>query len=145
MKKGRSHGTPGKYAEGCKCDPCTDQNTARNQEARARRLAGPIPDDVVHGASCYRNWNCNCPICVQGNRDLLNERNHAAGPGKNRRKEWTSEELAIAVEKHPDGRRYVRTALEAALELERSVSAVSKQRAAVKVNPDKILTAPGGN
>lgn len=145
MKKGRSHGTPGKYAEGCKCDLCTDRNTERNNAARQRRLAGPIPPDVVHGASCYRNWGCDCDVCVQGNRDLLNDRNSAAGPGKNRRKEWTSEELKVATERQPDGRRYVRTALAAAILLDRSVSAVSKQRHVAKVNPDKIISAPGGN
>jgi len=144
-KKGRSHGTPGRYAEGCKCGPCTDRNTERNRIAREKRIAGGIPADVVHGASTFRNWDCHCPVCVQGNRDMLTDRNHAAGPGVNRRKEWTSEELQVVSARQPDGRRYTQTAYEVAVALGRSVSAVNKQRSVVRVNPEKINVAAGGN
>lgn len=139
----RTHGTAGRYAEGCKCDVCTDENTRRNDEGRMRRaLVRPIPPEVEHGASCYRNWACDCDVCVQGNRALLNARINAAGPGENRRKEWTEKELRIATEKQEDGRRYARTAFQVAVKLKRSVSAVNKQRADARVNPERVLAAP---
>jgi hypothetical protein len=142
-KRGRSHGTAGKYAE-CKCDVCTDYNTQRNRIAREKRLAKPIPADVVHGPSTFRNWDCHCTVCLNGNRELLRERTQAAGPGVNRRKEWTADELKVATATKDGGRRYVQTALEVAITLGRSVAAVNKQRTGVKVNPDKIINAPGG-
>jgi hypothetical protein len=34
-----------------------------------RRKLRRIPDNVVHGDSCYRNWGCKCDVCLAGVRD----------------------------------------------------------------------------
>ncbi len=138
--KGRAHGTPRRYQDGCKCDPCTDQNTMRNEIARQKR-AGRVPS--VHNASTYRNWNCKCDICSEANRVMMSTKQNAAGKGRNARKEWTSAELEIVTEKK-DGRRYARTALEAALMLGRSVAAVNRQRTLRRVNSPREISAPAG-
>lgn len=137
----RSHGTAGRYAEGCKCDVCTDGNTARNYASKRRRAARQPP---VHNASTYRNWDCNCDICVQANRDLLNQKQSAAGRGENSRKEWTSEELELAL-RRKDSRRYAFTALEAALKLGRSVAAVNAKRSLGRVTEAPATAAPRRN
>jgi hypothetical protein len=38
---------------------------ADRAQRRADAQATSIPDDVVHGASCYSNYGCRCPVCVQ--------------------------------------------------------------------------------
>jgi len=140
MVSNRSHGTAGRYAEGCKCDICTDANTERIYIAKAKR-EGREP--TVHNASTYRNWGCECDICVQANRDLLAKQQGAAGRGENSRKEWTSEELELAL-RRKDSRRYAFTALEAALKLGRSVAAINAKRSLGRVTEAPAPVAASG-
>ena len=118
------HGTARRYALLCRCDICTDGNTQRMYVQRVRREDG-VP--TVHNASTYRNWGCKCEVCTAAHLDMMRAKRSAAGRGKNYRKEWTSDELALITEK-PDGRRYAQTALQLARRLGRSVAAVSQQR-----------------
>jgi hypothetical protein len=137
----RSHGTSGKYAEGCRCDACTDANTERIYLAKVKR-EGREP--TVHNASTYRNWGHRCDECVQANRDLLNRQQVAAGRGENSRKEWTDKELELVM-RRKDGRRYEHTALELALKLGRSVAAVNAKRSKGRVIEPLAFAAPSGS
>jgi hypothetical protein len=137
----RSHGTAGRYAEGCKCDVCTTANTMRVYVAKEKR-AGREPK--VHNASTYRNWGCTCDICSQANRDLLSQQQQAAGRGRFSRKEWTDEELEVAL-RRKDSRRYTFTALQAALKLGRSVAAVNAIRSKSRVTEASALAALSGS
>lgn len=121
---GKSHGTPGRYTAGCKCDICTDANTKRNAIGKAKRV-GRRP--LVHNASTYRNWGCNCTVCRADHQRVMNRGKELAGKGENHRASWTDADLEVVLDK-PDGRRYRYTALEAALKVGRSVSAVNQQR-----------------
>lgn len=137
-----THGTPSAYNSGCHCDLCTDENTRRNLAGRAARIGKEPP---VHGASAYRNWGCHCDVCVEGNRLMLKARQEAAGPGVNRRKEWTDRDLALLAERK-DNRRYRYTALELAIMLGRSVGSVNSQRSrGGKVNNPSDTAAPLGS
>lgn len=135
----KSHGTPGKYQDGCRCDVCTDANTERTEASRLKRLGH---EPLVHNASTFRNWNCRCPVCSAANLARQIGLRKAAGQGRNRRKEWTSAELDYATEMK-DSRRYKRTALEAALHLGRSVPAVNRIRSLARVNSESSPAAPG--
>jgi hypothetical protein len=134
------HGSARRYALGCTCDPCTDNNTERNNTSRQRRL-GREPSE--HGASAYRNWGCTCTVCVQGHTALMASKRNAAGRGRNYRQPWTSADLDLALEMK-DSRRYAHTALEVARELGRSVSAVNQQRtlAKARVKSEREPSAP---
>jgi len=124
VKTGRSHGTSGRYAEGCRCDVCTNANTERTQRGKAARTERK-PE--VHNASTYVNWGCRCDDCTADNQRVVDEKRRAAGRGANSGAPWTKEELA-AITERIDKRRYARTALELALDLGRSVGAVNQQR-----------------
>lgn len=67
----RTHGVAATYiVGGCRCQPCTQANTAYNVDARARRAArlAADPTVVAHGrASTYRNWGCRCEPCSAAN------------------------------------------------------------------------------
>jgi hypothetical protein len=135
---GRSHGTPGKYAEGCRCDVCTDANTARNYASKVKR-EGREP--TVHNASTYRNWGHRCDECVEANRLLLLKNQRAAGTGVNSRNSWTDEDLDLVFARK-DNRRYRYTAKEVALKVGRSVAAVNAKRARGRVDLRSSVAAP---
>jgi hypothetical protein len=60
------HGKSGYTHGGCRCEVCTDANTAaclRRRRHRAERLASD-PGLAPHGSSStYRNWGCRCKPC----------------------------------------------------------------------------------
>jgi len=64
-----THGGSGNaYANyGCRCEPCTEANTARNERRRAERYettrTDGLPENIPHGASAYANWGCRCDVC----------------------------------------------------------------------------------
>lgn len=48
---------------GCRCDECTDANTARAHR-RSLERRGETPPPESHGkASTYNNWSCRCDPC----------------------------------------------------------------------------------
>jgi len=58
----RTHGLRSTYAHGCRCDPCTEANSAY-QTARSRR--GEVPPGGLHGLSGFINYGCRCAVCTE--------------------------------------------------------------------------------
>lgn len=125
--RGRTHGKPSTYQSGCRCDICTDANTARHTRARRERAErGTVP---IHGsASSFSNYGCHCDLCVEAHRAKVRDRIKSDFDTSNSKKPWTPEELRYVLAKKEDGRRYVHTARECAIHLKRKVSAIDGQR-----------------
>jgi len=141
VPSGPAHGTSRRYGDPrwmCRCDVCTDGNSRRAKTARDKRFGQEPPE---HGASGYANYGCTCTVCTEGNRQMLADKRNAAGPGVNRRKEWTDAEIKKITAKK-DGRRYQKTAYQLAKELGRSVGAVNQQRSMCKVKSATKARAP---
>jgi hypothetical protein len=90
-----THGIKSTYNTGCRCDPCTDANTAysrKQQQKRAEAVAANA-SNVPHGMSGYFNWGCRCDRCKQASRE------HFVGDWDiSRAKEpWTEDEAQMAV------------------------------------------------
>lgn len=71
------HGTPNRYADGCRCRPCTDANTRRVLDAKARRVErfrrGEIHPE--HGTRLtYANYDCRCDPCRDAWSDHMKHR-----------------------------------------------------------------------
>jgi hypothetical protein len=58
-----AHGTPARYAYGCRCEPCRGANTSR-WNSWAKRRTGVNPQ-TPHGASRYSNYGCRCNTCTE--------------------------------------------------------------------------------
>lgn len=66
-----NHGGSGTaYANyGCRCDECTDANTARVLRRRLERKAEDVPPQLHGKASTYTNWGCTCEPCTAANAE----------------------------------------------------------------------------
>ena len=60
-----SHGGSGSgYTNyGCRCEDCTEANTARMHRRRLERKGKKPPSDAHGQLSTYVNWWCRCPAC----------------------------------------------------------------------------------
>ena len=56
------HGTASKYNTGCRCEPCSAAQRARNRAWRDA-VAGLPAVFVPHGVGGYRNYGCRCETC----------------------------------------------------------------------------------
>jgi hypothetical protein len=57
-----AHGTASKYNTGCRCEPCSAAQRARNLAWR-EAVAGLPAAFVPHGLNGYRNYGCRCETC----------------------------------------------------------------------------------
>ena len=70
------HGTHGGYSNHkCRCDPCTEANTAAMADWRARHWG---VEPLRHGAAGYTNYGCRCEVCCDDH--------HAAHVASNERR-----------------------------------------------------------
>lgn len=62
------HGTPPRYSQGCRCQPCTEAH--RVYRTALRRAAGILPKQPAqHGkASTYTQNKCRCAPCTEAQR-----------------------------------------------------------------------------
>jgi hypothetical protein len=136
---GPTHGLAGTYNKyRCRCDACTDANTARIYLLTEKRSVKPM----THGlASTYINYHCRCDQCAKAHQAKVRARVRANPNNPNYRKQWTGVELEYITAKQADGRRYLRTAYECAVVLGRSVGAVDSQRKLCLVDPRKMIPA----
>lgn len=59
------HGTRGRYAQGCRCEPCRKGNSIYQREFREALKERPR-EEVPHGTrGGYTNWGCRCELCSQ--------------------------------------------------------------------------------
>ena len=62
--KSTLHGEPARYQAGCRCEWCTEANTAR--AVASRRKAQQRRSPPVHGKdSSYVHHGCRCEICTK--------------------------------------------------------------------------------
>jgi len=48
----------------CRCDECTEANTARTKRRRNARYGEAPPEDIHGKYSTYSNWGCRCELCL---------------------------------------------------------------------------------
>lgn len=69
------HGTLNAYVNHhCRCQACTEANSAAQVEARLRRASKVIPAHVHGSANGYINYKCRCPDCTAGYAESVRER-----------------------------------------------------------------------
>ena len=71
------HGTPNRYADGCRCRPCTDANTRRVYAAKALRVERFLRGEIhpEHGTRLtYANYDCRCDPCRAAWSDHMKHR-----------------------------------------------------------------------
>jgi len=62
------HGTPSKYASGCRCADCTEAHRVDHDEWR--RAVADLPAVFVpHGIGGYNNYGCRCAVCFAAKRE----------------------------------------------------------------------------
>ena len=74
-----THGTPGAYNKGCRCEACRKQHRERHAIIRARLAARPR-EEVPHGNDGYKNWGCRCEVCTAANAEDCRERHGGPVP-----------------------------------------------------------------
>jgi hypothetical protein len=67
---GPTHGKPGTYRRGCRCDECRAANTRYAREERKKRRERLETAQFKHGAAAYTNWGCRCEVCTKAHTKL---------------------------------------------------------------------------
>lgn len=90
-----THGIKSTYNSGCRCNLCTEANTAYCKKYRDRRVqaAATNPDTVSHGITGYINWGCRCNVCKEAVRE------HYIGDWDISRAQepWTEDDVRLAL------------------------------------------------
>ena len=74
----KRHGTISSYNMGCRCDDCHRGRREYAREYKRRKAAGEpfrkyTKRGIEHGLTGYRDHGCSCEVCVNANRQQLED------------------------------------------------------------------------